>query len=132
MRNQALFWAGVSLYFFAVGLLYVIVGGEAVGISLLLLAGALGGLIAGWAWAWQHRHPVIGPEDRPDADASDETGVVGVYPSASLRPLALAAGISAMALGVPLGSWMSIAGLAVVMSQVLLLVRDADPPEESA
>ena len=37
----------------------------------------------------------------------DETGVVGVYPTASLRPLALAVGITAAALGVVLGSWMT-------------------------
>jgi type IV secretory pathway TrbD component len=52
--------------------------------------------------------------------------VVGVYPTASLRPLALATGMTAAALGVAVGSWMVIAGVAVIASQVALLVRDAD------
>ena len=53
--------------------------------------------------------------------------MVGIYPSASLRPLALAFGASAAVLGVALGSWMTIAGVAIVASQVALLTRDADP-----
>ena len=32
----------------------------------------------------------------------------------------------AIALGVPLGSWMSMGGVAIVASQILLLVRDTD------
>ena len=61
-----------------------------------------------------------------DADAADEIGVVGVYPTASLRPLALAVGMTATVLGIVVGSWMVIAGAAIVASQVALLVRDAD------
>ena len=67
-----------------------------------------------------------GQQDRTDADAVDEVGVVGVYPTASLRPLALGVGITAAVLGVVLGSWMLLAGVAIVASQVALLVRDAD------
>ena len=127
MKLQALLWAGVALYFGAITVLYLAVGGEAAGVTLLLLAGALGGLIGGWAWGQHRRDPTTRPPDRPDADAPDESGVVGVYPSASLRPLAVAAGMSAIVLGIALGSWMTIAGVAIVASQVALLTRDADP-----
>lgn len=119
-------WTGVAVHFTAVGIIYATVNGEAAGITLLLLAAGLGGLVAGWLWGWRRRHPEPRPQDRDDADVADETGVVGVYPTASLRPLALATGMSGIALGVPLGSWMSIAGVAIVASQVALLVRDAD------
>ena len=47
-------------------------------------------------------------------------------PTASLRPLALGVGLSAAALGVVLGSWMLLGGVAIIASQVALLVRDAD------
>ncbi|MDQ3311974.1 MAG: cytochrome c oxidase subunit 4 [Actinomycetota bacterium] len=109
-----------------IGAIYIAVDGDPAGISLLLLATGLGGLVAGWLWDFRRRHPEPRPQDRLDADASDETGVVGIYPTASVRPLALAGGMSAIALGVALGSWMTIAGLAIVASQVALLVRDAD------
>jgi Cytochrome c oxidase subunit IV len=127
VKLQALLWVGVAVYFGVIAALYVAVGGEAAGITLLLLAGALGGLIGGWAWARHRRDPTVAPADRPDADMDDETGVVGIYPSASLRPLALGTGMGLIALGVAVGSWMTIAGVAIVASQVALLTRDADP-----
>ena len=74
-------------------------------------------------WDWRRRNPRAHPrpQDRVDADARDETGIVGVFPTASLRPLALGVGITATALGVVLGSWMSIAGVGIIASQVALL-----------
>lgn len=120
-----LLWIGVTVFYTVVGAIYWVSGGDAAGVSLLLIATMLGGLIAGWIWDWRRRHGAR-PEDRADADVSDETGAIGVFPAASLRPLAVAAGMSAIALGVVLGSWMLIAGIAIVASQVALLVRDAD------
>ena len=125
MRLEAILWTGVTVYFVAIGTLYLLVGGDTTGVALLLSATGLGGLVAGWTWDWSRHHDER-VEDRAEVDASDMTGVVGVYPTASLRPLALAIGVSAMVLGIPLGSWMSMIGVAVVASQVLLLTRDTD------
>jgi hypothetical protein len=125
MRLEAILWTGVTVYFVAIGVIYVLVGGEPTGVSLLLMGAALGGLVAGWTWDWsrQHDERVV---DRGDVDASDLTGFVGVYPTASLRPVALAIGVTAIVVGIPLGSWMSMIGLALVASQVVLLTRDTD------
>lgn len=125
MRIETLLWGGVAVYFAIIGLTYLFVGGDVAGVSLLLMATGLGGLIAGWTWEWGRKNGRR-IEDRGDTDASDLTGIVGVYPTASLRPLALALGVAAMVLGIPVGSWMSMIGFAVVASQVLLLVRDTD------
>lgn len=126
MKTELMLWTGVTVHFVTFGILYAIVGDDPAGASLLLLAVGLGGLVALWTWNWRRRHQAPRPEDRADADSADETGVVGVYPTASLRPLALAAGMTAVVLGVTLGSWMLIAGVAIVVSQIALLVRDAD------
>jgi hypothetical protein len=126
VKTEMLLWAGVTLHFAWVGVLYAFVGDDPAGTALLLIATGLGGLVAGWTWDWRRRNRLPRPEDVGDADAADATGVVGVYPTASLRPLALATGITATVLGVPLGSWMVIAGVAIVASQVALLVRDED------
>lgn len=125
MKPQVLLWAGATVHFATVAIVYLAVGDDPIGLALLVAATALGGLVAGWIWS-ATRHDLPGPSERDDADAPDATGVVGVYPTASLRPLALAAGMSAVALGIVLGSWMTIAGVAIVASQVALLVRDAD------
>jgi hypothetical protein len=123
-----LLWTGVVVFYLIIGGLYWLVGGDPAGASLLLMATALGGLVAGWMWDWRRRNAadLPRPADRPDADSADETGVVGVFPTASLRPLALGVGISAAVLGVVLGSWMLFAGVGIVASQVALLTRDAD------
>ncbi len=119
-------WTGLTVYYVVIGAIYWAVDGDPAGASLLLMATGLGGLIAGWMWDWRrhHRHPR--PMDLSDADSSDETGVVGVYPTASLRPLALGVGITATVLGVVLGSWMLLVGVVITVSQVTLLTRDAD------
>jgi hypothetical protein len=126
VRTELIIWSAVLVFYTLIGAIYWVVDGDPAGASLLLIATGVGGLVAGWVWDWRrhHRHPR--PQDRADADASDETGLVGVYPVASLRPLALGLGITATALGVVLGSWMSIAGVGIIASQVALLTRDAD------
>lgn len=125
MRLETLLWGGVTVYFAVIGVLYMFFSDDPVGVSLLLSATGLGGLVAGWSWDWGRRHGER-IEDQGDADASDATGIVGVYPTESLRPVALAVGSTALLLGVPLGSWLSMVGLAIVASQVMLLVRDLD------
>lgn len=125
MRVEAILWTAVTAYFAAIGLIYLSVGGDATGVALLLIATGLGGLVAGWTWHWTRRHDQR-VEDRGDVDAIDNTGVVGVYPTASLRPIALAAGTTAVLVGVAIGSWLSMIGIAIVTSQLLLLTHDSD------
>jgi hypothetical protein len=128
MKVELIIWSLVIAFYAVVGAIYWVVRGDPAGATLLLMGTFLGGLIAGWIWDWRRRFPRDHPRpsDRVDSDAEDETGVVGVFPTASLRPLALAVGISAVVLGVVLGSWMLIAGVGIIASQVALLTRDAD------
>lgn len=125
MKLEAILWSGVVVYFAVIGLSYLALGGDAAGVALLLAATGLGGLIAGWTWEWTRRNPPR-VEDLADSDASDLTGIVGIYPTTSLRPISLAAGTACIMLGIIIGSWLSMIGIAIVASQVLLLVRDTD------
>lgn len=126
MRVETIMWAGLVVYYAVLGAIYWLVDGDAAGASLLLMATGLGGLMAGWLWDWRRHHAEPAAADRADADADAETGVVGIFPSASVRPLALGVGITAIALGVVIGSWMLLAGVAITLSQIALLTRDAD------
>ena len=92
MRLEMLLWGGLVLYYVVLGAIYWAVDGDPAGATLLLMATALGGLVAGWIWDWRRHHAHPRAEDQVDGDASDATGVVGVFPSASIRPLALAVG----------------------------------------
>jgi hypothetical protein len=125
MKIEARLWTAATVYFVVITAIYAAIGGDPAGGVLLTVAVAFGGLVAGWTWRTRRR---IGdrPADRVDADIADESGVVGEFTTASLRPLGLAVGMSAIVLGVPLGAWMIYAGIAIVASQVALMVRDAD------
>jgi hypothetical protein len=125
MRLEALLWAGVTVYFTVIATIYAAVGGSVGGVAILVVAAAFGGLVAGWSFHWS-RHHEPRPEDRADAGAGDAQGEVGVFAASSLRPLGLGAGICIAVAGFPLGSWMVIAGTALLASQVGLLVRDQD------
>ncbi|MET0577867.1 MAG: cytochrome c oxidase subunit 4 [Ilumatobacteraceae bacterium] len=125
MRIETLLWTGVTVFYLVIGALYTAISDDPVGSSILLIASGFGGLMAGWTWDWGRRHGPR-PEDLPDATTADALGPVGVYPTASLRPFVLAIGVTALAAGIPLGSWMSMGGIAIIMSQVFLLVHDLD------
>jgi hypothetical protein len=125
MRLEAILWTGVTVYYVVIGAIYWIVGGDPVGVAVLLMATGLGGLVAGWTWDWSRTHGTR-VEDQAGTDAADRLGIVGVYPTASLRPFALAVGVTALVAGIPIGSWLSMIGFAIICSQLLLLVRDAD------
>ena len=126
MRLETILWAGLTVFYVFVGTIYWLVDGDPAGASLLLMATGLGGLIAGWMWDWRRHHRTPRPSDRADADAEDEVGVVGVFPTASIRPLVLGVGMTATVLGAAIGSWMLLAGIAITLSQVALMTRDAD------
>jgi cytochrome c oxidase subunit IV len=120
-----LVWLGgvVNFTFFAI--VYAIVGDDAAGLTLFVAGIGFAALVAGWTWMWWRQHDELAA-DRADADASDDAGPVGVFASASLRPLALGIGMTGIVLGVVIGVWMVLIGLAIVASQVALLIRDVD------
>ena len=118
-------WFGGVVHFVFFTLVYAIVADESAGLTLFAAGIVFAGLVAGWTSVWWRRHGDLAA-DLPDADGSDAAGPVGVFTAASLRPLALGAGMTGVVLGVVLGVWMTLVGLAIVASQVALLVRDTD------
>ena len=127
VRLEMMMWAGVGVFYVVIGALYWLVDGDPAGASLLLTATAIGGLCAGWIWDWRRHHAppaTAGPRrrrrraTRPASSACSRRRACARSPSASAS--------RATVLGVVLGSWMTIAGVAIVASQVALLARDAD------
>lgn len=125
MRTDAILWTITGLYFAVIGVIYLALSGDPAGATVLLVGAPFGGLIAGWLWHAQRGQPPIAA-DRVDGDASDELGVVGTYTTDSIRPLALAVGFIGVWLGLIVGLWMTGTSLALMASQIALMVRDAD------
>jgi hypothetical protein len=120
-----LIWLGGVVHFTFFAAVYAIVADDAAGLTLLAAGIGFAGLVAGWTWVWWRQHDALSADDA-DSDASDDPGPVGVFAAASLRPLALGVGMTGIVLGVVIGVWMVLIGLAIVASQVALLVRDVD------
>lgn len=125
MRLSRLIWLGGVVHFAFFATVYAIVADDAAGLTLFTAGIAFAALVAGWTALWWRRHGDLSA-DVAEANASDEAGPVGVFASASLRPLALGVGMTGIVLGVVIGVWMLLVGIAIVASQVALLVRDVD------
>ena len=125
MRLSRLIWLGGVVHFAFFAAVYAIVGDDAAGLTLFVAGIAFAALIAFWTAIWWRRHGDLSADDVA-ADAADDAGPIGVFASASLRPLALGVGMTGIVLGVVLGVWMLLVGIAIVLSQVALLVRDVD------
>lgn len=125
MRVEAILWTTTAVYFAVLGAVYLVLSRDPAGATVLLIGAPFGGLIAGWLWH-AHGTGVAIAADEVDGDAADETGVVGTYTTDSIRPLALAAGFVAALLGLVIGLWLTGSALALIASQVALIVRDAD------
>jgi hypothetical protein len=125
MNITRLIWLGLVAHFAFFTAVYAIVGDDNAGLTLLAAGIAFAALVCGWTWVWWRRHDELSA-DREDADTPDDAGPVGVFTSASLRPLAVGVGMTGIVLGVVIGVWMLLVGIAIVISQVALLVRDVD------
>ena len=125
MRLSRLIWFGGVVHFTFFATVYAIVGDDAAGLTLLAAGIGFAALVAAWTAVWWRRHGDLSSDDVA-ADPADDAGPVGVFTSASLRPLALGVGMTGIVLGVVLGVWMLLVGIAIVVSQVALLVRDVD------
>ncbi len=125
MRVQFILWSLTAGYFGGIGVIYLLLSREPAGTAMLLIACAFGGLIAGWLWNWQRHNPVPASDDAA-ADVADEAGVVGIYTTDSIRPLALALAFSGIWAGLVIGLWLTGTGLALLASQIALIVRDTD------
>lgn len=125
MKVQTIMWLMIALFYAIVGGIYLALSGDPAGATVLLIGCPFGGLIAGWLWHFQHNSPPFAA-DQVDGNPADETGVVGTYTTDSIRPLALAIGFVAAWLGLVVGLWLTGTALALIGSQVMLIVRDAD------
>ncbi|MEZ5215181.1 MAG: cytochrome c oxidase subunit 4 [Ilumatobacteraceae bacterium] len=123
MRVEATIWTATAVFFAALAALYVAVGGEAAGTSLLGIGFAFGGIIAVWLWRRVRTEPVP-PEDRAAADMSDDAGSVGTFVVESWRPIGIAAGAAVALVGLVVGPWLAIIGALFAMFHLTGLVRD--------
>lgn len=128
MRANWQLFSGLAIFYLILSVVYWQVGGEAVGITGMLLAACLAGMIGFYIWFTQKRIGLILPEDRPLAEIAEGAGELGFYSPHSWWPLPVA--MSAMALGLSLliGWWLTLIALGALVVSIIGFVTEYEKP----
>ena len=133
MKTNWQLFSGLGVFYVILAVIYFYVGGEAVGITGMILAACLAGMVGFYLWFTQKRIGQILPEDRPMGEIADSAGELGFYSPHSWWPLPVA--MSAMALGLSLiiGWWLTLIALGALIISIIGFVTEYEKPlpEES-
>ncbi|NYF96832.1 cytochrome c oxidase subunit 4 [Janibacter cremeus] len=112
MKTEIGFFAGIGVFFVAVGMLYGFWSDwvEPVGWVALNLCGGLGFMIAFFLWAVGRKLPAR-PEDDEHGEIEEQEGAYGAFSPYSWWPLWLALSGTLIFLGVAVAYWIAAFGL---------------------
>jgi hypothetical protein len=108
--------------------IYYYVGGEAVGITGMLLSACLAGMVAFYVWFTQKRIGTSIPSDNEDAEIADDAGELGFYSPHSWWPLPVAVSAVAMSLGLIIGWWLTLIALGALIISIIGMVTEYEKP----
>ena len=125
--NWRLF-AFLSVFYVIMTVIYYYVGGEAVGITGMLLSACLAGMVAFYVWFTQKRIGTAIPSDNEDAEIADDAGELGFYSPHSWWPLPVAVSAVAMSLGLIIGWWLTLIALGALIIGIIGMVTEYEKP----
>jgi hypothetical protein len=125
--NWKLF-SGLSAFYFALAVVYYYVGGESVGITGMILAGSLAGMVGFYVWFTQKRIGQAIPSDNDNAEIADDAGELGFYSPHSWWPLPVALSATAMGLGLIIGWWLTLISLGALVISIIGMVTEYEKP----
>ena len=125
--NWRLF-AFLSIFYVIMTVIYYYVGGEAVGITGMLLSACLAGMVAFYVWFTQKRIGTAIPSDNEDAEIADDAGELGFYSPHSWWPLPVAVSAVAMSLGLIIGWWLTLIALGALIISIIGMVTEYEKP----
>ena len=126
--NWKLF-SGLSVFYVIMAVIYYYVGGEAVGITGMILAACLAGMVGFYIWFTQKRIGFAIPSDNDEAEIADDAGELGFYSPHSWWPLPVAMSACVFALGLVIGWWLSLIGLGALVISIIGMVTEYEKPE---
>ena len=124
-------FGGLAVFYFIVAVIYWQVGGEAVGITAILLSGGLAALIGYYLWFTNKRLGGSLVEDRLDAEISDGAGELGFYSPHSWWPLPVALSMCAVGTGLIVGWWLTLIAVGALLVSVVGFVLEYERPGTS-
>ena len=116
MKIEALILLVVGVFFAVIAAIYWFTAYEDGGTMMLIGSFALGMLPGGY-YLWWSRRMKPRPEDLHEATIEDGQGIIDAFPSSSIWPFGL--GFFLTILGIALGFWLIVPGVAIVVSSLI-------------
>ena len=118
----------LSLFYVAMTVIYWYIGGETVGITGMLLAACLAGMVGFYLWFTQKRIGTAIPSDNDFAEIEDDAGELGFYSPHSWWPLPVALSATALGLGLIIGWWLVLIALGSLIISIIGMVTEYEKP----
>jgi hypothetical protein len=128
MKASWQLFSGLSIFYVIMAIVYWQVNGEAVGITGMILAACLAGMVGFYVWFTQKRIGEILPEDNRSAEIADGAGELGFYSPHSWWPLPVAMSACAMGLGLVIGWWLTLIAVASLVISIIGMVTEYEKP----
>ena len=119
----------LAVFYVVMTVVYWGVGGEPVGITGMVLASCLAGMIGFYLWFTQKRIGTDIPSDNDDAEIADDAGELGFYSPHSWWPLPVALSATALSLGLIIGWWLVLIALGALVLSIIGMVTEYEKPE---
>lgn len=128
MKANWQLFTGLSAFYVLMTVVYWYVGGEAVGITGMLLAACLAGMVGFYVWFTQKRIGTLMPADNLTAEISDGAGELGFYSPHSWWPLPVALAATAMGMGLIIGWWLTLIAVTALFFGIIGWVTEYEKP----
>lgn len=128
MKANWQLFTGLSVFYVLMTVVYWYVGGEAVGITGMLLAACLAGMVGFYVWFTQKRIGTLMPSDNRTAEISDGAGELGFYSPHSWWPLPVALAAVAMGMGLIIGWWLTVIAVTALFFGIIGWVTEYEKP----
>jgi len=132
MKANWQLFTGLSIFYVIMSIVYYYVGGEAVGITGMILAACLAGMVGFYIWFTQKRIGFDIPSDNVDGEIADDAGELGFYRPHSWWPLPVALSATAMSLGLIIGWWLTLIALGALIISIIGMVTEYEKPLSSS
>jgi hypothetical protein len=128
MKANWQLFSGLSAFYILMAVVYYYVGGEAVGITGMILAACLAGMVGFYVWFTQKRIGFDIPSDNLNAEIADDAGELGFYSPHSWWPLPVAFCATGMGLGLIVGWWLVVIFLGALIFSIIGFVTEYEKP----
>ena len=128
MKANWKLFVGLSVFYAIMAVVYYEVGGEAVGITGMILASCLAGMVGFYIWFTQKRIGFDIPSDNLEGEIADDAGELGFYSPHSWWPLPVALSATAMGLSLVIGWWLFLITLGALVISIIGFVTEYEKP----